>query len=435
MIFGDLLTIGSREALYYVWHYIPYAIVPILGLVSWHMWLNYIRHAYLASLNFKLLEVRIPQEIWKSPQAMEFILMNALYQTGGVSTWKAKYWDGKVLLWFSLEITSIEGDIHFYIRCPAQYKSLVESQVYSQYPDVEIAEVPDYTEAVPPFTKDNGWEMFGWQYKLAKPDPFPIKTYIDYGMDKQFSLEEEQKIDPLTPLLEYFGSIGKGEQLWMQIITRGVPAKGTSAFSFGRYPSKDHYFQKDSLQELGAQQRAEYIKKEIKALVDSGLVTADKAKDNPIALLTDEKKDVLKSMERNMQKFSFDCGMRILYIAHKDKYSGMQVPNLSVLFRPFSSPFSNTIVPSGAKSAVAFDHPWQDFSGNRFLRKKIDFFKAYKLRQYYYPPFFDTTHQDPFVLSTEELATLYHFPGRVSETPSFKRIDSKKAEAPTDLPI
>ena len=40
-----------------------------------------------------------------------------------------------------------------------------------------------------------------------------------------------------------------------------------------------------------------------------------------------------------------------------------------------------------------------------------------------------------FILSTEELATIFHLPGRVVETPSFTRIESKKAEPPTNLPI
>jgi hypothetical protein len=41
----------------------------------------------------------------------------------------------------------------------------------------------------------------------------------------------------------------------------------------------------------------------------------------------------------------------------------------------------------------------------------------------------------PFVLNTEELATIYHFPGRVAETPTFGRIEAKKGEPPSNLPI
>ena len=40
----------------------------------------------------------------------------------------------------------------------------------------------------------------------------------------------------------------------------------------------------------------------------------------------------------------------------------------------------------------------------------------------------------PLVLNSEELATIYHFPGQVAETPTFKRIESKRAEPPQNLP-
>ena len=49
------------------------------------------------------------------------------------------------------------------------------------------------------------------------PDVYPIKTYIDYGLDKP-DLKEEFKIDPMTSVLEYMGSLKKGEQAWIQIL-------------------------------------------------------------------------------------------------------------------------------------------------------------------------------------------------------------------------
>ncbi|OHB13689.1 MAG: hypothetical protein A2Y49_02110 [Candidatus Zambryskibacteria bacterium RIFCSPLOWO2_12_39_8] len=56
---------------------------------------------------------------------------------------------------------------------------------------------------------------------------------------------------------------------------------------------------------------------------------------------------------------------------------------------------------------------------------------AYKRREYFFKPY----KRKHFVLNTEELATLFHFPGQVSTTPTFTRIESKKAEAPANLPI
>jgi len=41
----------------------------------------------------------------------------------------------------------------------------------------------------------------------------------------------------------------------------------------------------------------------------------------------------------------------------------------------------------------------------------------------------------PYILTTEELATIYHFPGSVSTTPNLNRVPSKKAEAPSNLPL
>jgi hypothetical protein len=72
----------------------------------------------------------------------------------------------------------------------------------------------------------------------------------------------------------------------------------------------------------------------------------------------------------------------------------------------------------------------------------------YRMRTFFHPPiqysikypsvfslFFPSGKPNLFVLSVEELASLYHFPGMVSETPSFKRIESKIAKPPSNLPI
>jgi hypothetical protein len=49
--------------------------------------------------------------------------------------------------------------------------------------------------------------------------------------------------------------------------------------------------------------------------------------------------------------------------------------------------------------------------------------------------FFPANKPEYFVLSTTELATLYHFPGMVSETPSFQRLETKTSKPPSNLPI
>ena len=44
-------------------------------------------------------------------------------------------------------------------------------------------------------------------------------------------------------------------------------------------------------------------------------------------------------------------------------------------------------------------------------------------------------HPPTYVLNTEELATLWHFPGQIMRVPSLERIESKEASPPPNLPI
>ena len=43
-------------------------------------------------------------------------------------------------------------------------------------------------------------------------------------------------------------------------------------------------------------------------------------------------------------------------------------------------------------------------------------------------------HPHTFVLNTEEIATLWHFPGQILKVPTLERIESKEASPPTNLP-
>ena len=158
----------------------------------------------------------MPKELTKSPAAMELFL-TGLHQAGREGTWYAKYWEGKTRPWFSLEMISIEGAVKFLIWTEEDFKNIIQAQLYSQYPTVEIYEVPDYTENV--FFDDNKTlSLWGCYFKLTEADPYPIKTYVDYGLEKD--IKEEYKIDPITPTIEFLGSIGRGEMAWFQILIR-----------------------------------------------------------------------------------------------------------------------------------------------------------------------------------------------------------------------
>ena len=116
----------------------PIWVPVVLTAVAFSFWVKYIRKNFINSIKWTLLEIRIPKEIMKSPAAMELALINAFQQSGGVGTWMAKWWLGKVLLWFSLELVSTGGNVKFFVRIPSQFKDIVETNIYAQYPTVEI---------------------------------------------------------------------------------------------------------------------------------------------------------------------------------------------------------------------------------------------------------------------------------------------------------
>src|SRR5690606_2608572 len=59
-------------------------------------------------------------------------------------------------------------------------------------------------------------EIFAAHMGKKQDGIMPIKTYIDYGLDKM--PKEEEKVDPITPMLEVMGSIAPHERLFVQII-------------------------------------------------------------------------------------------------------------------------------------------------------------------------------------------------------------------------
>jgi hypothetical protein len=402
--------------------------IPVLAFLGWNLWLTYVQTLFLRSIKWVILEIKPPKEVFKSPLAMELVLQS-LYQTGGHGNWYQKYWQGKVRNWFSLEIVSIEGGIHFYVRTAAGFKKIIESQVYAQYPQAEVTEVEDYTATVPDFTKNGPIGLWGANLVLTKDDPYPIKTYVDYGLDKAVgSLDEEQRVDPITPMLEFMGSIGAGEQIWFQILVRG----DTKRFTIKN---------KDGIEEDGKgwTDKAKDIIKGMNAALNEkdaeGKITARRA--------TRGEQNVIEGIERNASKYGFDAGIRTLYITAADKFDANRIAGVTGMVRQYNSNDFNSFKPDGATS---FDFPWQDFSGAKITKKKNDILQAYKNRAYFYGGFdfkkpekyFTNPEKSggkPFILSTEELATMFHLPGRVAETPSFSRIEATKAEPPANLPI
>ena len=116
---------------------LPLLGVIVLGRITWIWWVHYVQEDFISGIDFVILEVIPPRDVLRSPKAMELFLSNSMY----LHSWKGgleSYWQGAVWVWFSLEIVSLEGQVHFDIRTPTRVRSLIETQMYAQYPQSQI---------------------------------------------------------------------------------------------------------------------------------------------------------------------------------------------------------------------------------------------------------------------------------------------------------
>ena len=135
---------------------------------------------------------------------------------------------------------------------------------------------------------------------------------------------------------------------------------------------------------------------------------------------------VVEAIERNISKIAFDVCIRTAYFAGKDDYRGPIRGILTGLMKQYNSANLNGFGLINATSYVDYFFP-----KTRHNWKKKRMFDAYVKRSSFYAPH----TRKLFVLNTEELATIYHFPGSVARTPTLSRIESKKGEPPATLPV
>jgi hypothetical protein len=73
------------------------------------------------------------------------------------------------------------------------------------------------------------------------------------------------------------------------------------------------------------------------------------------------------------------------------------------------------------------------FKGKKVKFLKASFLEAYKRRSLFNVPF-KNFPEKPFILTAEEIATIFHLPGSYVTTPTLQRVSSRKSEAPSNIP-
>ncbi len=432
------LDIAGSDPLYAMWYFFVHGgWILFIWVILWgalHLFVEHKQAHAVMAREWVIYRVHVPKMSEQTPRAAENMFASFAGGHQGPS-WTDTWLKGFTQTVISLEIASINGAVGFYIRCERRLRDMVEAAVYAQYPDAELIEVEDYTLSVPKHYPDEEWDLWGAEIIPTRKgahggfeDAYPIKTYPEFE-DK---VSGEFK-DPIANILEVFSRFGPGEQAWYQILL--VP---TDQADFRKRAEKVIDKIKGVKKEVKKTALDFAIDLPINITKDFANVLLSTPQEAPkkdakadfpkLFALSPQEKEILEAVERKAGKIGFDCKIRFAYLAKREVF------NKSHFAQPFIGAIKQTntfhmqalkpdFKKTGMGSALWF------FKDKRNNERKTRLVKAYASRSGW-------KGMPRFFLSTEELATLWHFPIlQQVKAPSLTRIEAKKSEAPANLPF
>lgn len=398
----------------------------VLSFAAPSFWLTYVQTYYKKNNAYMLIELHLPREVKRSPRAMEQVFTAIHGIKNSPSNFEEKWWQGEVPLWFSCEIASFGGEVHFYMQIPAKHRNMIEAALYAHYPDIEVSEVKeDYIYRMPPTWPEleaRGYNIFGNELILdrKKGDVYPIRTYEDF--EEQV---EEKQLDPISSVLETLVKIKPQEQLWLQIIIR---------------PLVDDTWKK----------KGEQVMKDLKEKV--GRRTVQTAFGEYVAIdRSPGEVETMKAIDKKLEKPGFQTLIRYIYIAPRGIFNA----NFGQrgLFTAMNQYMSESLNKFGhnvkAWTRASFWYWPYFFPQKRAAARKERIYANYRARKMYGETTLSAVFEvkffhfglaarewGQFVMTNAELATIYHIPTfAVLTGPIVKRVEARKVGPPAGLPI
>ncbi len=424
--FFNTYSQGINFLIDFWWTWVP--VILFFGFVF--AWQFYVKQRTIDSINWVLLEIKTPTDIEKSPKVTEQIFAG-LHGVLIPLNWRKRFFYGDITAWFSLEVVGTSGEIHFYVRTPDNFRNLVEAQIFAQYPDAEISEVEDYIHSIPAQLPNEEYDFWGTEFKLSKPDVYPIKTY--YEFEEAGGLGEAKRVDPLASFTEVLSNLKSGENIWVQFIVQPTGSEvGDEWAKEGERLVQKLSGKKES------KKAARFGVKMVNFLdaILPGGKSADKKEERAEfkLMMSPAEKEVAEAVNRSIGKLGFRSGVRFLYIARKEMFHMSHVAGIMGALKQFASQNLNSFRPesktlTNGRGWFSFLFPSEKgfFHEQDLYMRKIKLYRAARRRR--------LPLAKPFILNTEELATLYHLPGLAVRAPLLPRIQSKKGQSPATLPI
>ena len=433
------ILIGILESIYGTailtwWIFLPI----ILFFPLRKIYLIYIQDRYIKKMSWTLLEIKVPKEILKTPKAMEQVFAATYADCTHGITFLQLYLDGLLDSWYSFEIVGHAGGVHFYVYTQTKRRNVIESAIYSQYPDAEIHEVPDYVATFGSVLPNEVYDIWGTDLGLKRESAYPIRTYPYFE-----AMVEEQRLDPISAITEVMSGLKDDEAIWLQFVI------SPSDDDVGNDWKKEG---EELIDKITGRQAAEARKGIGAVLIDwfSNLFMApvehpiwpdadEKAAVGVIKFLNPSEQEIVKNIDAKISKLGFETNIRFIYVDKRDSFTSANAVAVMGTIRQFNTQSGNIFKPG---KQLTLNKGWRPrfipfYAKLHLLYVKRKLFSAYRDRQVgsrrvgKYRPTSAKIH----TFNTEELATLYHFPITSVGAPKLRRLEAQKGAPPAGLPI
>jgi len=291
---------------------------------------------------------------------------------------------------FSFEIVANQKKISFYAIVPKNMGRYIEQQVHAHYPEAVIEEVDDYNIFSP-----QGETAAGF-LRTRRNFIFPLKTY------------NKMETDPMNSIINVMSKLEKDEGMAVQYIVRSAkPGWHSKAAKVVREVQQGKSLS-EALRMNKAAKAVSVLGDLAKSAKPPTELERQKQLEGPKKLSAMEE-EMLKGIEEKNSKAGLDVNLRIVVSTKNKGQAQAYLDNMSSAFGQYNYyEYGNSFNPKL----------------RRTREKKI-------INDFIYRNF---ERKISFLLNTEELASLFHFPLKHTETPNILWLTAKHAPAPTDMP-